>query len=82
MCNYRPISILPILSKVIEKVVASQLMAHLEAQQLLHPQQFEFRSGYSTKIANCYFVENAKTSLDGGSVVGAVFLDLKKKLLN
>ena len=60
MCNYRPISILPILSKVIEKVVASQLMEHLEDQELLHPQQFGFRAGYSTEIANCCFVENAK----------------------
>ena len=40
MCNYRPISILPILSKVLEKVVAAQLIDHLESNQLLHPQQF------------------------------------------
>lgn len=79
MCNYRPISILPILSKLIDKkVVAAQLADHLEAYQLLHPQQFGFRAGYSTEIANCCFIENIKKSLDRGQVVGALFLDLKK----
>lgn len=66
MCNYRPISILPILSKVIEKVVAAQMVDYLEANQFLHPQQFGFRSGYSTEIANCCFIENVKKSLDRG----------------
>ena len=50
----------------------------VEDQELLHPQQFGFRAGYSTEIANCCFVENAKKSLDGGKVVGAIFMDLKK----
>jgi len=78
LCVTRPISILSILSKVIEKVVAAQLVDDLEASQFHHPQQFGFRSGYSTEIANCCFVENVKKSLDRGDVVGAVFLDLKK----
>lgn len=54
------------------------MVDHLEANQFLHPQQFGFRSGYSTEIANCCFIENVKKSLDRGDVVGAVFLDLKK----
>ena len=78
MCNYRPISILPVLSKVMENIVAIQLTDHLEVNQLLHPQQFGFRSRHSTEIANCCFIENLKKSMDRGEVVGAVFLDLKK----
>ena len=60
-----------------EKVVATQLTDHLEVNQLLHPQQFGFRSRHSTEIANCCFIKNLK-SMDRGEVVGAVFLDLKK----
>ena len=76
--NYHPISILTVLSKVLEKVVATQLMDFLQDSQLLHPHQFGFRPGYSTETANCCFVENMKQSLDQGNVSGAVFLCLKK----
>ena len=76
--NYRPISILPVASKVIEKVVAEQLIAHLDFKSFFHPMQFGFRKKRSTETACCYFLEEIKTSLDQGGVVGAVFLDLCK----
>ena len=50
-CNYRPISILPVTSKVIEKVVAEQLTSHLNKEGLLHPRQFGFRKGFSSFVA-------------------------------
>lgn len=40
--------------------------------------QFGFRKYHSTETANCFLLENIKTTLDKGGVVGAVFLDLKK----
>ena len=49
--NYRPISILPVISKVIEKVVAKQLMNHLELNNLLSHTQHGFRAGLSTETA-------------------------------
>ena len=76
--NYRPISILPVMSKVLEKVIANQLMIHLENNQFYHPKQFGFRKKFSTEMALCHFIERIKCSLDNGNVVGAVFLDLKK----
>uniref|UniRef100_A0A8C1L0A4 Reverse transcriptase domain-containing protein n=1 Tax=Cyprinus carpio TaxID=7962 RepID=A0A8C1L0A4_CYPCA len=76
--NYRPISILPVLSKILEKIVAEQLVDHLENNLLIYPKQFAFRPGYSTEMANCYLSENIKSSLDKGNVVGAVFIDLKQ----
>lgn len=76
--NYRPISILPSISKVLEKVVAEQLTEHLDAMEALHPLQFGFRKKYSTETACCYLLEDIKSRLDGGGVVGAVFLDLRK----
>uniref|UniRef100_A0A3Q3EA14 Reverse transcriptase domain-containing protein n=1 Tax=Labrus bergylta TaxID=56723 RepID=A0A3Q3EA14_9LABR len=63
--NYRPISILPAISKVIEKVLAEQLVAHLNIENLLHPMQFGFRANHSTETACCYFLEvSGKNHLD------------------
>lgn len=76
-CNYRPISLLPALSKVLEKIVSEQLM-HLETNQYLSPLQFGFRHNHSTESAICLLTENIKQSIDQGNVAGAVFLDLKK----
>ena len=77
--NYRPISILPVMSKISEKCVAEQLTEHLNSSPFtLHPMQFGFRASHSTETANCFFVENIKSKMDKGGVVGAIFLDLKK----
>ncbi len=78
MINYRPINLLPVLSKVLEKVVSEQFLHHLENNNLLHPLQFGFRHNHSTETATCLLLENIKWSLDKGFKVGAVFLDLKK----
>jgi len=76
--NYRPISILAAISKIFEKVVAEQLIDYLDHTDALHPCQFGFRKRYSTESACCYMIEDIKSSLDGGGVEGAVFLDLRK----
>ncbi len=40
--------------------------------------QFGFRADHSTVTANCFFVENVKSKMDKGGIVGAILLDLKK----
>lgn len=79
-CNYRPISILPFFSKVLEKIVANQLMSFLQFNDIPHPLQFGFQPQYSTETANCYFIEQLKLAIDKGQIVGAVFMDIKKNL--
>lgn len=77
--NYRPISILPVVSKIAEKCVAEQLITHLNNTPFtLHPMQFGFRANHSTETANCFFLETVKAKMDKGGVIGAVFLDLRK----
>uniref|UniRef100_A0A8C2IBW3 Reverse transcriptase domain-containing protein n=1 Tax=Cyprinus carpio TaxID=7962 RepID=A0A8C2IBW3_CYPCA len=77
--NYRPISILPIVSKVAEKLMAAQITNYLNNSSFaLHPMQFGFRANFSTEMANCYFTEKVKSLLDKGRVVGVVFLDLRR----
>lgn len=77
--NYRPISILPVVSKIVERWVANIINDHLHnSPSNLHAMQFGFRANHSTESANHFFIENVKSKLDTHPCVGAVFLDLKK----
>ena len=76
--NYRPISILPVLSKVQEKLIHAQLMSFLEANQLLSSKQFGFRSKKSTELAVVTFLDHIRHKMDEGYLTGAVFIDLSK----
>ena len=46
--NYRPIALLPVLSKILEKIAFSQLSSFLTEEELLYPKQFGFRKNHST----------------------------------
>ena len=48
--NYRPVSILPILSKVLAKIVQTRLVTFLEQQKIIFPQQYGFQKNKSTTI--------------------------------
>lgn len=77
--NHRPISILPVLSKIAEKVVVEQLTTFLSLTNSgLHCMQFGFRANHSTETATLHLIEQIKSRLDKGGVVGTVFLDLRK----
>ena len=76
--NYRPISILPVLSKILEKAVQKQLLCYLEECNLLSPNQFGYRKKRSTEIATTLFIDNIRKEIDKGCMAGAVFIDLSK----
>ena len=76
--NYRPISILPVLSKILERIVYKQLLSHLENNGLLSSFQFGFRSKRSTELAVTYFTDIIRKEVDNGNILGAVFIDLSK----
>ena len=78
MDNYRPISVLPVQSKVFERIVHNQLYTYLEENNLLSDCQFGFRRKSSTVHAVTYFSDLIKTSMDEGKLTGAVFVDLRK----
>ena len=75
--NYRPISILPAASKVMEMYVADLLKAHLE-HILLYTLQSGFRLGHSTQSLLLRLTDSWYKSLDKGDYVGVVFLDISK----
>ena len=76
--NYRPISILPVLSKIVKRIVYKQLLSHLENNGFLSSFQFGFRSKRSTELAVTYFTDIIRKEVDNGNILGAVFIDLSK----
>ena len=78
MDNYRPISILPAVSKIAEKAVYYQLYQHLDQNVLLSQYQSGFRKNFSTGTAVTFFVDNICRNMDNGLLTGAIYMDLKK----
>ena len=76
--NYRPISILPLMSKIFEKIVYKQLYCYLEHFNLLSPAQFGFRSNRSTVQAVMDHLEYVYNNLDEGNSVLSIFMDFSK----
>ena len=76
--NYRPISLLPALSKILEKCIKTRLMNYLEKYSLLNKNQFGFRNNMSTDDALMNVTSRIITELDSGKKCVGVFLDIKK----
>jgi hypothetical protein len=77
--NYRPISILPILGKLFEKVIYRKLYFFIEEENLLDPRQHGFRKNRSCTTALSIFADDICLRLDETNMkAGVVFVDLKK----
>ena len=76
--NYRPISVLPILSKLLEKAVHTQLSTFLERNNLLNDSQFGYRENRSTDLASALLIVSIRKNGDNGLLTGTLFLDLSK----
>ena len=76
--NYRPISVLPVFSKIIEKAISLQLIEYLEHNNLLNQTQFGFRTGRSTVAAVLTLTDFILNSFDKNEFTIGIFIDLKK----
>lgn len=76
--NYRPISLLPCISKVFEKLVFDQVYTYLTNNNILSPAQSGFRPGDSTVRQLTSICHKIYQTLDNGDEVLSVFLDFKK----
>ena len=76
--NYRPISLLSNIGKIIEKLMHKRLNVFLEKKQIYYNFQFGFRSNFSTNNALLSIVESIQSHLDKNKFCAGVFVDLKK----
>ena len=74
--SYRPISDLPVLSKLLERLVVHQLMNYLTLNNLLPPLQSGFRPGHSTETAILLALSEIIQAVDRGDFAALVLLDL------
>ncbi len=76
--NYRPISLLPVLSKIFEKLIHSRLTSFLDKNNVLYRKQFGFRKRHSTIHALNTAITQVANSLDKGDTVFGIFIDFSK----
>ena len=76
--NYRPISLLPTISKVLEKIIHNQLSAYFIDSKLFFDNQYGFRPNHSTEYASLELVDIIITQMDRNHLPISIFLDLSK----
>ena len=79
--NYRPISLLPTISKIFERVMYTQLYSYFNVNNLLSDQQYSFRSQHSTELACVKLVDYILKEIDNIrdiKIPASIFLDLSK----
>ena len=76
--NYRPISLLPAISKVLEKIIALQLSSYFEKNKLLFDNQYGFRPKHSTEHAALELIDRITNKMDTNEIPLNIFIDLSK----
>ena len=74
--NYRPVSLLPIVSKIFERKMSNEIITYIEKH--LSPYIFGYRKGHSTEQCLLLMVEMWKKAMDKKRVAGSVLTDLSK----
>jgi len=78
MTNYRFVSLLTVLSKVLKKVMHSRLSQHLHTNNILVTELRGFRKGISTEDAAFRLIDSVFKSINHKMHVGGIFCDLAK----
>ena len=78
MNNYRPISVLSVFSKILERLVYKRVYSFLEKNNILYGSQFGFRKGLSTSMALLEFLNKIVDAFEKDSFVMGIFIDLSK----
>ena len=78
LSNYRPISLLPTISKIFERIIYNQLSKYFNDSNLLAEQQYGFRTGHSTELAAVKLVDFISHEMESGNTPGNINVDLSK----
>ena len=73
--SYRPVALLPIMSKILEKVVFSQLIEYLEENNIIHPNLHGSRAGHDTSTALLQLYDRWVEEIEENKMVGVIFCD-------
>ena len=76
--NYRPISLLSIFDKILERLVCKRLYSFLNKYNILYDYQFGFREKHSTILALIEIMDSIRENLDKGNSIIGIYLDLSK----
>jgi hypothetical protein len=76
--NYRPVSVLPLFSKILERLMYNRLLSFVNKYDLLYKYQFGFRPKHSPELALVCLVEKISNALENGDYVLGLFLDFSK----
>ena len=76
--NYRPISLLSNIGKLLEKIIYNRFKSFLDSNNVLFKNQFGFRTAHSTNHALIQITEEIKKHIDKGDIACGVFIDLQK----
>ena len=77
--NYGPISILPSISKIFEKIICNQINDYFNLNNLFHSGQYGFRKHHSTELAAMELIDRITHRIeDRGETPFGIFLDLSK----
>ena len=74
--NYRPVALLPIFSKVLERVVFNQMVKYLDTNKLLNPNHHGSRHGHSTATALIQMYDEWLEEVEDGNMVGVMMVNL------
>ena len=76
--NYRPISLLPLISKIIEKIIHDQTQDFLDKNNAIYRYQLGFRKFYSTDSCLSYLNNKITTGFESRLFTGMILIDLQK----
>ena len=76
--NYRPVSVLPCLSKILERIVHDRCCNFLDAKEILYKRQYGFRHNHSTYMAVLDFIKDLNNAIDDNMYTAGIFMDLSK----
>ena len=78
LTNYRPIALLPSISKIFDFILLQQLTSHLMENKLLSLRQYGFRAKHSTELTDLNLVDYLTYKLDNGIIPINIYIDLSK----
>ena len=76
--NYRPVSVLPVISKILERIIYNRLFEFLDKFKVLSDQQYGFKPKHSTCMAILNLIDKIACDLDTGKIAVGLFIDLSK----